>query len=712
MKPDMTPRHGLRGALAALAARNDHSGAVAGSVVQANVIQDVTLVAAPAAAQVKRPRQLPPPPHAFVNRSDELCRIARAVTAGSGGAAIVVLTGLAGVGKTACAVEFGHRNADRFPDGQLFADLDGYRHGGTVAVTDVVAAFLRALGVPWDYLPPSFPERVAQFRSLTARRRLLVVLDGADHAAQVRALVPGSPGSAVIATSRRRLSGLAIDGAHAVALRPLDGEHGASMVARMLTDERAADDPASVRRLVDLCAGLPIALRVVGAELGRLDRWSVARYARHLSDDRQRLRRLSVEGDQHVEHVFDAAYGELPDPAQRLYRLLGLHPGPDFGPGAAAALADRPDEDAEALLGVLRGVNLVEEHAPDRYRFHDLVRLHARGVADRDCPPAEREEARRRVVAWYLLGAAAADHAVLGPARWRLARHPVADWPVAFDGASGKRWLEVERTNLLGAVRLAAELGDDGSAWRFCEALWALYHSLKHHADWIEAHRIGVAAAVRCGHRDAECRLRNQLARAHIELREFDAARAEIALAEGAVVGEGYGLAMVHESRGLLLRAGGHFAEAARAFGVALDVSRRLGDPRAIGIQGYQCGDALVHAVRPAEALPVLDEARGLLADLHDELATARVHIALGRAYEALHRTADARRVLDDAVAVTRHREQPVKEAQALEVLVVIALGEHDDGLLRTSAQRLYQLYREAGNPRSAEVLRWLDRRC
>ncbi|GAA0221290.1 hypothetical protein GCM10010492_19260 [Saccharothrix mutabilis subsp. mutabilis] len=716
MKPDISLRAALdalsaRNGQSARLARNEVSAPVLGGVVQANVIDEVTVVTPAPPARMKRPRQLPPAPHGFVNRRREIERIEAAATGGGErGAAIVVLSGMAGVGKTACALQWAHRHADRFDGGHLFADLDGYRHHGGIAVTDVAGAFLRALGVPWDYIPPDLPERVALFRSLTARSRVLVVLDGADHAAQIRSLVPTSPGSVVLATSRRRLSGLAIDGAHTVELRPLDDEHGATLVAHMVRDDRVHHDPSATRRLVDLCAGLPIALKVVGAELGRLERWTVARYAQHLSDDRKRLSRLSVEGDHLVEHVFDAAYDDLSAPARRMYRVLGLHPGGDFDAGVAAAMADTPAAEAEEQLAALRAVNLVEEHAADRYRFHDLVRLHAAHRAEREGAD-ERDDVRRRAVEWYLLGAAAADRAVLGPARWRLADHDLRPWPVEFDAGSGMEWFETERTNLLAAVRLAADIGLHTAAWQLCEALWAFYHSRKHYADWIEAHRIGAESAAAVGARAAECRLRNQLARAHVELRDFEAAKAELSRAERVIADNGLGRAMVHESYGLLLREQERYDDAAREFESALLISRRLGDPRAIGVQAYQFGDALVRAGKAALALPVLEEARRLLERLRDEMSTARVHIALGRAYEALRRVADARRVLTAAIATTRSRRQPVKEAQALEVMVVIAREQRDEDLFRVSAQRLFELYRDAGNPRSAEVLRWFGSR-
>ncbi|MGM1061637.1 NB-ARC domain-containing protein [Saccharothrix sp. Mg75] len=689
-------------------AHNEVAGPVGGGVVQAGVIGQVTLVSAPPPTAV--PRQLPPPPHAHVDRDDCVRALDRLAARDRAGPAVAVLTGMRGVGKTACALHWGHRNAGLFEGGQLYADLAAYRGAGGVAVPDVVAAFLRALGVHAQYVPAAFPERVALFRSTTARLGVLVLLDDADSPAQVRALVPGSPGSVVLVTSRSRLSGLTVDGAETIEVRPLEPVAGASLLTRMVADGRAEHDQAAVRDVVRLCAGLPLALRVAGAELGRRKRWPIARYVRHIEDDRARLDRLSVEGDHLVEHIFDAAYEDLPDAARHLYRALGRHPGPDFGPGAAAAAAGTTPESAEDVLGVLCGVNLLEEWAPDRYRFHELVRLHARARSDREEPPAARVAAERRVVGWYLLGAAAADRAVLGASRWRLAEHDLSRWAPHRDAATGMAWFEAERANLLAAVRLAADLGAHVEVWQFCEALWALYHSRKHYEDWIEAHRLGVAAAVRLGDRDAESRMRNQLARAHVERHEFDEARAELDRAALVAPGRERGRALLAESYGLLHRERGLHQDAVDAFRAAQEGNRRLGDRRGDGLQGYQLGDALVRAGRAAEALPVLRRASALLVDLRDEMAAARVHIALGRAYEALRRYADARQVLTEAVTTTRDRDQPVKEAQALEVLVGVAERDRDQVLFRDSAERLYQLYRAAGSPRSDDVRRWIAR--
>lgn len=709
----MNPETMLEDAFSAMGRQpvaNRVSGAVMGNVIQAGVINEVTIVSPAPPAEL--PRQLPSRPHLFIDRPDRSERLdeIRARALDEGRPAIAVITGMGGVGKTTCAVAWCRRNAEHFPGGQLYADLSAYRGRDGVAITDVAAAFLRALGVHSQYIPTELPERVALFRSVTARAGVLVLIDDADAPAQVRALVPGSPGSMVVVTSRLRLGGLVLDGAETVELSPMAAGEGVSLISNVVRDGRAEQDPAAVLELVRLCAGLPIALRVAAAELARRRTWPIARFVRHLSDDRERLRRLAVGGDNLVERVFDAAYENLSPSARRLFRVLGLHPGPDFGKGVAAAAAEISREQAEDLVDTLDVANLVEEPAPERYRFHDLVRLHAYRRAEREETAKARAEIERRIVQWYLLGAAAADRAVLGESRWRIASHDVKCWDEPFTPASGMAWFDTERANLVAAVRLAYALDLHDAVWQFCEALWAFYHSRKHYADWIETHRLGAESALRENHGQAEARVRNQLARAYIETHDFEQAKAELARVGSTALGDERSRAMFAESRGLLYREQGRYEEAAEAFHDAQEVHRLLGNQRGDGLQGYQFGDALVRAGQPAEALPVLERALALLTEVRDEMAVARVQIAMGRAYERLNRSIDARRVLERALIATRERSQPVKEAQALEVLVNVAERDQDGELFRDSAARLYRIYREAGSPRSTEVGSWVER--
>jgi tetratricopeptide (TPR) repeat protein len=645
------------------------------------------------------PRQLPPPPHAFVNRSTEMSVISDKIrTTKDGRATVVVLSGLGGVGKTAAVLEWAHRHVERFTEGQLYVDLADYRRTGGVELSEVLGGFLRVLGVREDYVPPSFPERAAMFRSRTLTRRLLVVLENADQAAQIRPLIPGSADSVVLVTSRRRLSGLITEGAEFVDVSPLTVSDSKLLIAEMLP-EMPSTDQRSIGDLAELCGGFPLALCIAGAQLAIHKQWSIPRLVRYLTNDRQRLDRLSFDGEDGVRSMFDAAYYALPQNARKMYRLLGVHLSAHFSLEAAAATAGIALSDADEVLGALLAANLLEESINDRYRFHELVRIHARAMAEQEEPAAERDSARSRMVEWYAGTAAVADRTVMGEGRWRIAVwSPRASDPV-FDKQSAMTWFLVEQANLLASVQEAWRQEKYDTVWSLCESLWAYYYNMKVYSDWIETHRLGVPAARRCGNGPAEARIRNQLARAFIELRDFESADEQLTAAISAAEDDLHSLAVVHESRGLLFSALRRFKESEENLRRARELNRQLGSERGVVIQTYQLGDLLVRSGRTDDGLQTLTEAMTDAERIHDDLCAAKVRIALGSAYERLCRFTDARLVLSSAVQSTRESRLPVKEAQALEILVKVARQENDRELLHGSAQRLVELYEANGSP-------------
>lgn len=682
---------------------NDVEGAVHGTVVQAGSVQNLTVNPRD---REYRPMQLPTPPHAFVDRVAALRSLDEALAKHEHGPALFVLTGMAGVGKSAAAAHWAHLNQHRFEGGALYADLDDHRNQRGVGISDLVATFLRGLGVHKSYIPATTAERIAMFRSRTAEKRFLVVLDGVDEPAQARSVMPSAVGSVVVVTSRQRLSSLTIDGAEFIELSPLDTADGANLITAMIPRSRIDADRAAFQRLVQLCAGLPLALRVAGAGLTHRRRWSVARFVQHLSDDGERLTRLAFEGaGGSVAQMFDTAYADLSDEARRLYRCLGLHPGPHFSAALASAAAglEEPDD----LLDELCTANLLEEIGEDRFRFHQLIALHARKKAESEFFAEERAAVVRRIVDWFALGAASADVAVLA-GRWRLAVPDLNSWGVEFDSASAMTWLSAERPNLLAAMRTAADFGWHDVVWRMCDSLWSYYHSSKQYADWIDAHRLGIDAAQLSGSPLVEAHLRNRLARAHLEMRDFATAAEQLDEA-AALPSDERVAAVLMESRGLLYREQQRYPEAAEVFRELVDRQRDAGDGRAFVLQSYQLADVLVRAEHAEQAVSVLTAALRMMKSLRgEELTEARVRIVLGAAYFRLRQYNDARFELESAVEVTHARKQPVKEAQALEQLVGVAQAASDGDLFSTATQRLVVLYEAAGNPRSAEVRRWI----
>ncbi|MEY9840409.1 BTAD domain-containing putative transcriptional regulator [Streptacidiphilus sp. EB103A] len=312
---------------------------------------------------------------------------------------VVAVVGAPGVGKTAFAVHWAHARREQFEDGQLFVDLRGHSPLPTLRPGDVLAQFLRALGVPPDRLPADEDEAAALYRTLLADRQMLIVLDNARDAEQVRPLIPGAQGCAVVITSRSQLAGLvASDGARRLALDVLDPDEACQLLAGIIGECGVAADEEAARRLVRLCGGLPLAIRIAAANLVARN-LGIADYCAELAGD-DMLSRLRVDGDRRstVRAAFDLSYRALPAAAQRMFRLLGLMPGPDLTVDGAAALADATSAESAGLLVSLTDTHLVQERAAGRFGLHDLLRSYARELVSRE----EAHAARQRLFDWYL----------------------------------------------------------------------------------------------------------------------------------------------------------------------------------------------------------------------------------------------------------------------------------------------------------------------
>ena len=321
----------------------------------------------------------------FTGREDELEYLTSQARGGS--VVVMVISGIPGVGKTALAVHAAHRLALRFPDGQLYADLHGYTEGQVPAKPgEVLEEFLRSLGVAYDELPVSMEERSGMLRQQLAARRVLMILDNAASESQVRPLLPGAGASLVVITSRDALAGLEVD--QRIDLGVLPGDQASALLIRLIGQQRADAEPDALQQVCYLCGCLPLALRIAGQLLEVHKTWPVARLAGMLADAQHRLDHLSV-GDRQVRAAFTVSYQQLPAADARLFRLLGLHPGPDFDVLAAASLALRQVPEAEQVLARLARVHLITEERSDRYGMHDLLRLFARET----CFQTEDQEA-------------------------------------------------------------------------------------------------------------------------------------------------------------------------------------------------------------------------------------------------------------------------------------------------------------------------------
>jgi DNA-binding SARP family transcriptional activator len=371
------------------------------------------------------PNSLPADKVDFTGRVRE-----RALLTDADAAPVRVIDGMAGIGKTALAVHVAHQLRADYPDAALFIDLHGHSdRRAPLAATDALDSLLRMLGVPTEQIPDALDERAARWRAELAGGKALLVLDNAADAAQVRPLLPGSPGCLVLITSRRRLA--ALDGAQPLSLDVLPVQDGRLLLTGMIGERRATADPAATDELLRRCGHLPLAIRIVGGRLRARPSWSVV----DMLAQQRRLGELST-GDATMSAAFALSYRDLPEPHQRLFRLLGLHPGPDLDSRLTAALTGLDQTSAEAALEGLVDVHLLESTGPDRYRLHALLRDHARHLVLATEPPARRVAAHHRARDHYLHTAIRAVRLIQGG--------PGTD----LDRAQARAWLDIEHANL------------------------------------------------------------------------------------------------------------------------------------------------------------------------------------------------------------------------------------------------------------------------
>ncbi len=458
---------------------------------------------------LRRPMQLPADIGDFTGRTaqvDSLCRLLLEGNAASspGAVRIVVVNGAGGLGKTTLAVHAAHRVSAQFPDGQLHVDLLG-ASSQPAAPGEVLARFLRDLGIEGDQIPARDDERAALYRTALTGRRVLILLDNAKDAAQVRPLLPGTSSCAVLVTTRNRTADLA--STRFVDLNVLEDAEALALFARIVGEDRAAAEPDATAEVLVACAGLPLAIRICAARLAARSRWQIATLAGRLRGEHRRLDELRI-GDLAVRASFQVSYdairasGYQVDPA-RVFRLLGLWQGPSISLAAAAALVGEPEADLGDAMESLVDANLLESPAPDRYSFHDLLRVYATERARERESEADRTSAVERLLRWYA-GTADAAAQLVAPHRYRVPfdEAPAAPAPLALSSAADAlAWYDEERANVLPATRQAAALGWHDVAWQLPTALFPLFNRRDNWADAIAAHRVAVDSAGLAGHR-------------------------------------------------------------------------------------------------------------------------------------------------------------------------------------------------------------------
>jgi DNA-binding SARP family transcriptional activator len=469
--------------------------------------------AVPALAPLRaRPAQLPADIGDFTGRETHVAHLRALLLAGNaapspGAVRIAVVNGAAGLGKTTLAVHAAHQVSQEFPDGQLYVDLLG-ASSQAASPGEVLARFLRDLGIEGDQVPARDDERGALFRTTLTRRRVLILLDNAKDAAQVRPLLPGSSSCAVLVTTRNRTSDLA--SMRFVDLNVLEDTEALALFARIVGEERAAAEPDATAEVLVACAGLPLAIRICAARLAARRQWRIAALASRLRDQHRRLDELKT-GDLAVRASFQVSYdsirtvGRGMDPA-RAFRLLGLWQGESISLQAAAALLGAPDDDVAEMLESLVDVNLLESPAPDWYRFHDLLKVYAMERAQAEEPEAVRDEVLSRLLWWYLDTAQAAADRV-SPQRYqvsyesRTAGHPALAFATM---EAALTWYDEERANIVAATRQAAAVGLHEVAGRLPPTLFPLFNRRSNWADCVTTHRLAAESAAKTGDRPGE----------------------------------------------------------------------------------------------------------------------------------------------------------------------------------------------------------------
>jgi tetratricopeptide (TPR) repeat protein len=609
------------------------------------------------------PAQLPADIGDFTGREthvEQLCALLLAGNAARspGAVRIVVVNGAAGLGKTTLAVHAAHQVGAQFPDGQLYVDLQG-ASSQMASPGEVLARFLRDLGVEGDKIPAREDERGALYRTTLARRRVLVLLDNAKDAAQVRPLLPGSSSCAVLVTTRNRTADLA--STRFVDLNVLEDTEALALFSRIVGEERAADEPDATAEILVACAGLPLAIRICAARLAARRQWKIATLADRLRNQHRRLDELKT-GDLAVRASFQVSYGSLRapdggmDPA-RVFRLLGLWEGSWIGRSAAAALAGVSEDDIADALETLVDINLLESPAPDRYRFHDLLRVYAIERAEAEEQESERAEAVGRLLGWYL-GAAEAAADTVSPRRYRLAREAATRHaPLTAFAATEEAlaWYDGERANVVAATRQAAAVGMYEIAWRLPTTLYPLFNRWSNWADCVTTLRIAAENVCKAGDRLGEAWVLSQLGFALAKMGDRESfghleqaltIRRELGDTEGEAqtalaLGEGY------------LNIDGPGDDALRYMQHSVDLRRPMGLSRQLGVSVNNLGDVYFGLDDLDEAAKCWAEAREIFRELGG--------YGEGHALHNLGRVFLRQRRLDDAIshcteAVRKHR--------------------------------------------------------
>ncbi len=663
-----------------------------------------------------RVAQLPADIPDFTGRSDHLQRL-RDLLSGprrpdSPGAVVVAaVIGAGGLGKTTLAVHAAHLLRTYYPDGQLYARLQGAAPN-PADPGDVLARFLRDLGIEPARIPADAEERAALYRSVLTDRKVLIVLDDARDAAHVRPLLPGSASCAVLVTTRSRMPDLA--GSRFIDLDVLERDEAWRMFAGIIGESRAQAEPEATGEVLTACAGLPLAIRIAGARLAARSNWTVRTIATRLSDERRRLDWLQT-GDLAVRACFEVSFTSLPapdadgiDPAHA-FRLLGLWQGSSLGLPGAAALLGQPEVITADALEVLVDAQLLQSPAVDRYRFHDLLRAYAAGRAATEETADARGDALRRVLTWYLYTVDAVAHMV-SPHRYQFPLAPTesASEPLTFRTLDeALNWCEVERTNLVAATRQAAAAGLHTLAWQLPVAAFGFFNRRTYWADWVETHQIALASVRQLGDLSGEALVLNNLGMAYVRRRMPEAAGyLEQALDIRTQIGDQRGEAQTSANLADAYRLLERYDEALDLLKRVLEISRQAANPYSEGVVLNNLGETYLAMGQIADAVSSLEHAREIFRGIDEIRGEGYALNNLGEAYLAQDRPSDAVQVLERARDLRHSSGDRLDEAQTLRDLVRAHLAADRPDQAREYLRQAVGIFEDLGDETQALAVR------
>lgn len=618
----------------------------------------------------KAHRFLPSDIAGFVGRGDGLEWLDHRMVGSPGGPFIITaIDGVAGIGKTALAVRWAHRAAERFPDGQLYVNLRGYDDRQPLQPLEALTHLLRCLDVSAEQLPGEVETAAAMFRSVLSGRRTLLVLDNARSAEQIRPLLPGDPANFVLITSREKLSGLvASEGAQRLMLGLLGIDDCLALIRWMIGDERATREPEAVHMLVDACGRLPLALRIAATHLADRPEMSVASLVDQLTGG-DRLAMLSLEDDPHrgLQAVLDQSYRALAPELQRAFAYLGIFPGAELSAELAAPLIDCGVDQALSFLDRLAAGHLIEQRSTGRYAMHDLVREYAAGAFSRSGLP-QREPLIR--LCGRLQDLATQAHS-------RIDYHALqaeSDAPELPSAEAAMAWLEAEKGSLAATVSVAAGLGLSQEAEAIAKALWTFFYQAGHTADWIATFEAAYAAFAGQEESSAKYYVLNALGSGYViagQLENAMKAHRECIVARQAL-GDDDGEARSRSNLAMSFYRLGRYGEALAEYQSALNTYRRNGD-RAMEafLLGNGIPDTLLALGRDVEAVEAIKCALEILADGDSRFARSRILWSLGNAYIMMGQPQLAQGPLDEALDISRRIGN-----RRIEMLAISGLGE------------------------------------